>query len=80
VPRGNHGAFRTRREPVAVTQVARCLRRRARLGLAFLGELPRISVLLELRDDVVGDGEPLVLRQALLEPAYDLASVARHRQ
>jgi hypothetical protein len=31
-------------------------------------------VLLELRDDVVGDGEPLVLRQALLEPAYDLAS------
>src|SRR6478672_3865276 len=62
------------RMPVAVTQEGRSLRRRAAVGLGLFRKLPRIAVLLELRDDVVGDREPLLLGQPPLETANDPAS------
>ena len=58
-------------EPIKAQCIRFCnlvqLRRRRAAGLGLLGKLPRIAVLLKLGDDVIGDGEALLLCQALLK-------------
>ena len=57
------------------------LRARRFLRPRFFRQMPRVAVLLELRDNMVGDGVATGFGQGLPQPAHDLAGAAeRERQ
>ena len=47
-----------------------------RSGLGFLAQSPRIAALLELGDDVIGDGIAFSFRQASFQSSHDLGGAA----
>ena len=74
---GNASRHTSRASEANGASSVEALRRRAAVWARLFRKLPRAAAVLELSDNMIGDGEPLLLRQAYIEPAYDFASVAQ---